>query len=122
MTQREEQELPRAPGGRWGAVGAVCTFPSFHVHKVAQPRLSVPFPGFGAAFLINSSDELIKEPSFPQVPLLPFLHKVPVLPGKMSLPKDASGKVDCRALVNQLRECQTLQDQASCLHLLYTLK
>uniref|UniRef100_A0A8C7E3D9 Phosphorylase b kinase regulatory subunit n=1 Tax=Naja naja TaxID=35670 RepID=A0A8C7E3D9_NAJNA len=38
------------------------------------------------------------------------------------LPKDASGKVDDQALVNQLRECQTLQDQASCLHLLHTLK
>ncbi|XP_070808240.1 phosphorylase b kinase regulatory subunit alpha, skeletal muscle isoform isoform X3 [Pituophis catenifer annectens] len=48
--------------------------------------------------------------------------QVPVLPGKVSLPKDASGKVDCQALVNQLRECQTLQDQASCLHLLHTLK
>ncbi|XP_026572483.1 phosphorylase b kinase regulatory subunit alpha, skeletal muscle isoform isoform X3 [Pseudonaja textilis] len=46
----------------------------------------------------------------------------PVLPGKASLPKDASGKVDVQALVNQLRGCQTLQDQASCLHLLHTLK
>lgn len=89
---------------------------------MAQPHLSVPFPGLGAAFLVNSSDELIKEPSFSQVPLLSFLHKGPVLPGKVSLPKDASGKVDCQALVNQLRECQTLQDQASCLHLLHTLK
>uniref|UniRef100_A0A8C5SYP0 Phosphorylase b kinase regulatory subunit n=1 Tax=Laticauda laticaudata TaxID=8630 RepID=A0A8C5SYP0_LATLA len=57
-----------------------------------------------------------------QVPLLCFLHKLPVLPGKATLPKDASGKVDGQALVNQLRECQTLQDQASCLHLLHTLK
>ncbi|XP_058052752.1 phosphorylase b kinase regulatory subunit alpha, skeletal muscle isoform isoform X4 [Ahaetulla prasina] len=48
--------------------------------------------------------------------------QLPVFPGKASLPKDASGKMDCRALVNQLRECQTLQDQASCLHLLHTLK
>uniref|UniRef100_A0A8C5SZM3 Phosphorylase b kinase regulatory subunit n=1 Tax=Laticauda laticaudata TaxID=8630 RepID=A0A8C5SZM3_LATLA len=48
--------------------------------------------------------------------------QLPVLPGKATLPKDASGKVDGQALVNQLRECQTLQDQASCLHLLHTLK
>ncbi|XP_026540118.1 phosphorylase b kinase regulatory subunit alpha, skeletal muscle isoform isoform X4 [Notechis scutatus] len=48
--------------------------------------------------------------------------QLPALPGKASLPKDASGKVDGQALVNQLRECQTLQDQASCLHLLHTLK
>ncbi|XP_015687972.1 phosphorylase b kinase regulatory subunit alpha, skeletal muscle isoform isoform X2 [Protobothrops mucrosquamatus] len=45
-----------------------------------------------------------------------------ILPGKVSLPKEASGKVDCQALVDQLRECQTLQNQASCLHLLHTLK
>ncbi|XP_039210857.1 phosphorylase b kinase regulatory subunit alpha, skeletal muscle isoform isoform X1 [Crotalus tigris] len=45
-----------------------------------------------------------------------------ILPGKMSLLKEASGKVDCQALVDQLRECQTLQNQASCLHLLHTLK
>ncbi|KAM3827785.1 phosphorylase b kinase regulatory subunit alpha, skeletal muscle isoform 2-T2 [Vipera latastei] len=45
-----------------------------------------------------------------------------VLPGKVCLPKEASGKVDCQALVDQLRECQTLQDQASCLHLLHSLK
>ncbi|XP_063169756.1 phosphorylase b kinase regulatory subunit alpha, skeletal muscle isoform isoform X2 [Candoia aspera] len=48
--------------------------------------------------------------------------QLPIIPGKVSLPKDASGKVDCRALVDQLRECQTLQDQASCLHVLHTLK
>ncbi|XP_070616202.1 phosphorylase b kinase regulatory subunit alpha, skeletal muscle isoform isoform X2 [Erythrolamprus reginae] len=47
---------------------------------------------------------------------------LPVLPGQVSLPTDASGKVDCRALVEQLRGCQTLQDQASCLHLLHTLR
>ncbi|XP_032083928.1 phosphorylase b kinase regulatory subunit alpha, skeletal muscle isoform isoform X2 [Thamnophis elegans] len=48
--------------------------------------------------------------------------QLPVVPGKRSLPKGANGKVDCRTLVNQLRECQTLQEQASCLHLLHTLK
>uniref|UniRef100_A0A8C5SWM2 Phosphorylase b kinase regulatory subunit n=1 Tax=Laticauda laticaudata TaxID=8630 RepID=A0A8C5SWM2_LATLA len=61
-------------------------------------------------------------PIIATLPLLCFLHKLPVLPGKATLPKDASGKVDGQALVNQLRECQTLQDQASCLHLLHTLK
>lgn len=56
------------------------------------------------------------------MPPLPFLHKLSIAPGKVSLPKDAGAKVDCQALVDQLRECQTLQDQASCLHVLHTLK
>ncbi|KAM6427443.1 phosphorylase b kinase regulatory subunit alpha, skeletal muscle isoform 2-T2 [Liasis olivaceus] len=48
--------------------------------------------------------------------------QLPIIPGKVSFPKDASGEADCQALVDQLRECQTLQDQASCLHILHTLK
>lgn len=95
------------------ALGDVCTFSSFQMHKVVKPHLSV---------LVNSSDELIKETTFPQILLLSFFHKFSILPGKVSLPKEASGKVDCQALVDQLRECQTLQNQASCLHLLHTLK
>uniref|UniRef100_A0A8C6XZH6 Phosphorylase b kinase regulatory subunit n=1 Tax=Naja naja TaxID=35670 RepID=A0A8C6XZH6_NAJNA len=61
----------------------------------------------------------------PQRPSSSPLLCWPFLNGQLGLlpwPRDASGKVDDQALVNQLRECQTLQDQASCLHLLHTLK
>uniref|UniRef100_A0A8D2Q8Y0 Phosphorylase b kinase regulatory subunit n=1 Tax=Varanus komodoensis TaxID=61221 RepID=A0A8D2Q8Y0_VARKO len=37
-------------------------------------------------------------------------------------PKDADGNVDCQALVEQLRQCQTLQDQANHLYMLHMLK
>uniref|UniRef100_A0ABM5EWK5 Phosphorylase b kinase regulatory subunit n=1 Tax=Pogona vitticeps TaxID=103695 RepID=A0ABM5EWK5_9SAUR len=46
----------------------------------------------------------------------------PPSPEELNLPKDEAGNVDCRALVNQLRECQTLQDQANYLYVLYSLK
>ncbi|XP_077778597.1 phosphorylase b kinase regulatory subunit alpha, skeletal muscle isoform-like isoform X3 [Podarcis muralis] len=43
-------------------------------------------------------------------------------PAEADLPKDADGNVDCRSLVDQLRACATLQDQANCLSILYSLK
>ncbi|XP_042334927.1 phosphorylase b kinase regulatory subunit alpha, skeletal muscle isoform isoform X2 [Sceloporus undulatus] len=46
----------------------------------------------------------------------------PLSPSELNLPKDAEGNVDLQALVDQLRECQTLQDQANHLYVLYTLK
>ncbi|XP_048370464.1 phosphorylase b kinase regulatory subunit alpha, skeletal muscle isoform isoform X3 [Sphaerodactylus townsendi] len=46
----------------------------------------------------------------------------PSIPVEVNLPKDAAGNVDCKALVDQLRECHSLQDQANCLYMLYTLK
>ncbi|XP_061454930.1 phosphorylase b kinase regulatory subunit alpha, skeletal muscle isoform isoform X2 [Rhineura floridana] len=59
------------------------------------------------------------------VHLLGSTHKQdtkPSLPAEVNLPKDADGNVDCWALVDQLRACQTLQDQANCLYMLYILK
>ncbi|XP_043557429.1 phosphorylase b kinase regulatory subunit alpha, liver isoform-like [Chiloscyllium plagiosum] len=61
------------------------------------------------------------------------LLKVPKLqPGKfstksdhqvdLSLPKDARGEVDIASLVEQLKECLTLQDQADILYILYVIK
>uniref|UniRef100_A0A8C8SXK1 Phosphorylase b kinase regulatory subunit n=1 Tax=Pelusios castaneus TaxID=367368 RepID=A0A8C8SXK1_9SAUR len=50
------------------------------------------------------------------VTLIPSLHNV------VNLPRDKSGNVDCRALVDQLHECPTLQEQADLLYMLYTLK
>uniref|UniRef100_A0A803TUQ2 Phosphorylase b kinase regulatory subunit n=1 Tax=Anolis carolinensis TaxID=28377 RepID=A0A803TUQ2_ANOCA len=46
----------------------------------------------------------------------------PFSPMELDLPKDAEGNVDGRAIVEQLRACQTLQDQANWLYVLYTLK
>uniref|UniRef100_A0A8C3RGE7 Phosphorylase b kinase regulatory subunit n=1 Tax=Cyanoderma ruficeps TaxID=181631 RepID=A0A8C3RGE7_9PASS len=41
---------------------------------------------------------------------------------KMNLPRDEDGNVDCKALVNQLCICPTLQEQADILYMLYILK
>ncbi|XP_067848534.1 phosphorylase b kinase regulatory subunit alpha, liver isoform-like isoform X2 [Heptranchias perlo] len=40
----------------------------------------------------------------------------------LSLPKDAHGDIDFAALVEQLKECLTLQDQADILYILYVIK
>ncbi|XP_067896193.1 phosphorylase b kinase regulatory subunit alpha, liver isoform-like isoform X2 [Heterodontus francisci] len=40
----------------------------------------------------------------------------------LSLPKDAHGEVDIASLVEQLKECLTLQDQADILYILYVIK
>uniref|UniRef100_A0A8B9GA65 Phosphorylase b kinase regulatory subunit n=1 Tax=Amazona collaria TaxID=241587 RepID=A0A8B9GA65_9PSIT len=41
---------------------------------------------------------------------------------KMNLPRDEGGNVDCKALVDQLRVCPTLQEQADILYMLHILK
>uniref|UniRef100_A0A8C3K269 Phosphorylase b kinase regulatory subunit n=1 Tax=Calidris pygmaea TaxID=425635 RepID=A0A8C3K269_9CHAR len=41
---------------------------------------------------------------------------------KMNLPRDEHGNVDCKALVDQLRVCPTLQEQADILYMLHILK
>ncbi|XP_054025319.1 phosphorylase b kinase regulatory subunit alpha, skeletal muscle isoform isoform X2 [Dryobates pubescens] len=41
---------------------------------------------------------------------------------EMNLPRDEDGNVDCKALVNQLRLCPTLQEQADILYILHILK
>uniref|UniRef100_A0A8C0UKC9 Phosphorylase b kinase regulatory subunit n=1 Tax=Cyanistes caeruleus TaxID=156563 RepID=A0A8C0UKC9_CYACU len=40
----------------------------------------------------------------------------------LRLPKDAHGDLDCRKLVDQLKECPTLHDQADILYILHILK
>uniref|UniRef100_A0A8C3XUY8 Phosphorylase b kinase regulatory subunit n=1 Tax=Chelydra serpentina TaxID=8475 RepID=A0A8C3XUY8_CHESE len=49
------------------------------------------------------------------------LH-IPSLHTMVNLPRDKAGNVDCKALVDQLRECPTLQEQADLLYMLHTLK
>ncbi|XP_030354442.1 phosphorylase b kinase regulatory subunit alpha, skeletal muscle isoform isoform X5 [Strigops habroptila] len=41
---------------------------------------------------------------------------------EMNLPRDEDGSVDCKALVDQLRVCPTLQEQADILYMLHILK
>uniref|UniRef100_A0A8C8SWE8 Phosphorylase b kinase regulatory subunit n=1 Tax=Pelusios castaneus TaxID=367368 RepID=A0A8C8SWE8_9SAUR len=66
--------------------------------------------------------------SQPSVHLLGSTHRpdqdgqIPSLHNVVNLPRDKSGNVDCRALVDQLHECPTLQEQADLLYMLYTLK
>ncbi|XP_064374080.1 phosphorylase b kinase regulatory subunit alpha, skeletal muscle isoform isoform X3 [Dromaius novaehollandiae] len=45
-----------------------------------------------------------------------------VLNAEMNLPRDEVGNVDCQALVDQLRVCPTLQEQADILYMLHILK
>ncbi|NWR68963.1 KPB1 kinase, partial [Centropus unirufus] len=48
--------------------------------------------------------------------------KSQALQAEMNLPRDEHGNVDCKALVDQLRVCPTLQEQADILYMLHTLK
>uniref|UniRef100_A0A8B9TVB3 Phosphorylase b kinase regulatory subunit n=1 Tax=Anas platyrhynchos TaxID=8839 RepID=A0A8B9TVB3_ANAPL len=50
---------------------------------------------------------------------LPQSH---MLHAEMNLPRDEAGNVDCKALVEQLRICPTLQEQADILYMLHILK
>nr|XP_009682012.1 PREDICTED: phosphorylase b kinase regulatory subunit alpha, skeletal muscle isoform isoform X1 [Struthio camelus australis] len=45
-----------------------------------------------------------------------------MLHAEMNLPRDEAGNVDCKALVDQLRICPTLQEQADILYMLHILK
>lgn len=51
----------------------------------------------------------------------PFLQSQ-TLYAEMNLPRDQDGNVDCKALVDQLRVCPTLQEQADILYMLHILK
>uniref|UniRef100_A0A8C9NT24 Phosphorylase b kinase regulatory subunit n=1 Tax=Serinus canaria TaxID=9135 RepID=A0A8C9NT24_SERCA len=61
------------------------------------------------------------------VKLLSSLHQSPFLQShalnaEMNLPRDEDGNVDCKALLDQLRICPTLQEQADILYMLHILK
>uniref|UniRef100_A0A8B9GDU3 Phosphorylase b kinase regulatory subunit n=1 Tax=Amazona collaria TaxID=241587 RepID=A0A8B9GDU3_9PSIT len=52
----------------------------------------------------------------------PHQHDVDGKVSPMNLPRDEGGNVDCKALVDQLRVCPTLQEQADILYMLHILK
>uniref|UniRef100_A0A8B9SDZ7 Phosphorylase b kinase regulatory subunit n=1 Tax=Apteryx owenii TaxID=8824 RepID=A0A8B9SDZ7_APTOW len=52
----------------------------------------------------------------------PPQHDSYVLNAEMNLPRDEAGNVNCKALVDQLRICPTLQEQADILYMLHILK
>ncbi|NXF09354.1 KPB1 kinase, partial [Smithornis capensis] len=56
----------------------------------------------------------------------PYQHDVDgkghALYAEMNLPRDEDGNVDCKALVDQLRMCPTLQEQADILYILHSLR
>uniref|UniRef100_A0A8C3RG34 Phosphorylase b kinase regulatory subunit n=1 Tax=Cyanoderma ruficeps TaxID=181631 RepID=A0A8C3RG34_9PASS len=52
----------------------------------------------------------------------PHQHDFDGKVSSMNLPRDEDGNVDCKALVNQLCICPTLQEQADILYMLYILK
>ncbi|KAG9485711.1 hypothetical protein GDO78_008674 [Eleutherodactylus coqui] len=53
---------------------------------------------------------------------VPQLNKPQVKETELNLPKDSQGNVDCEKLVEQLKECPTLQDQADILYVLCVIK
>ncbi|XP_036596085.1 phosphorylase b kinase regulatory subunit alpha, skeletal muscle isoform [Trichosurus vulpecula] len=55
-------------------------------------------------------------------PLPPQAEQVPSVHVEMHLSRDESGEIDFQALVGQLHECPSLQDQADILYVLYTMK
>ncbi|XP_074062998.1 phosphorylase b kinase regulatory subunit alpha, skeletal muscle isoform isoform X2 [Macrotis lagotis] len=55
-------------------------------------------------------------------PPLSQAEQVPSVHVEMHLPRDESGEIDFQALVSQLHECPSLQDQADILYMLYTMK
>ncbi|XP_033272081.1 phosphorylase b kinase regulatory subunit alpha, skeletal muscle isoform isoform X4 [Orcinus orca] len=69
----------------------------------------------------------IFQASRPSLNLLDLLHapqedQVPSVRVEIHLPRDPSGEVDFKALVLQLKETASLQEQADILYMLYTMK
>ncbi|XP_059942294.1 phosphorylase b kinase regulatory subunit alpha, skeletal muscle isoform isoform X3 [Mesoplodon densirostris] len=69
----------------------------------------------------------IFQASRPSLNLLDLLHapqedQVPSVRVEINLPRDPSGEVDFKALVLQLKETSSLQEQADILYMLYTMK
>uniref|UniRef100_A0A3P9Q3M9 Phosphorylase b kinase regulatory subunit n=1 Tax=Poecilia reticulata TaxID=8081 RepID=A0A3P9Q3M9_POERE len=54
--------------------------------------------------------------------LLEVPHPQPGPISELHLPRDSQGNTDFAALVNQIKECPTLQDQADILYILYVMK
>uniref|UniRef100_A0A6I8T214 Phosphorylase b kinase regulatory subunit n=1 Tax=Xenopus tropicalis TaxID=8364 RepID=A0A6I8T214_XENTR len=53
---------------------------------------------------------------------VPQLHKHQNHETELNLPKDAHGDIDCHKLLDKLKECPTLQDQADILYILCVIK
>ncbi|XP_078403305.1 phosphorylase b kinase regulatory subunit alpha, skeletal muscle isoform isoform X2 [Cetorhinus maximus] len=67
---------------------------------------------------LPSSLLTISQPSFKSSSVPADLTKANV----QDLPKDASGEVDCKALVEQLKICSSLQEQFELIHIIYMAK
>nr|XP_030128561.3 phosphorylase b kinase regulatory subunit alpha, skeletal muscle isoform isoform X1 [Taeniopygia guttata] len=70
--------------------------------------------------IFQASQQSVKLLSSLQQPDLD--SKSHALYAEMNLPRDEDGNVDCKALVDQLRVCPTLQEQADILYMLHMLK
>ncbi|XP_041051168.1 phosphorylase b kinase regulatory subunit alpha, skeletal muscle isoform isoform X5 [Carcharodon carcharias] len=67
---------------------------------------------------LPSSLLTISQPSFNSSSVPSDLTKANI----QDLPKDASGEVDCKALVEQLKICSSLQEQFELIHIIYMAK
>ncbi|KAM8761665.1 phosphorylase b kinase regulatory subunit alpha, liver isoform 1-T1 [Acanthopagrus schlegelii] len=76
-------------------------------HRRSLNLLDVPQPQHGPQ---------VKQQKITEIPLKP--HSA----ADLHLPRDSQGNTDFAALVRQLRECPTLQDQADILYILYVMK
>ncbi|XP_027871019.1 phosphorylase b kinase regulatory subunit alpha, liver isoform isoform X2 [Xiphophorus couchianus] len=77
--------------------------PITNKHRRSLNLLEVPHPQPGPQ---------AKQPEQPKLCSISELH----------LPRDSQGNTDFAALVNQIKECSTLQDQADILYILYVMK
>uniref|UniRef100_A0A671YAR0 Phosphorylase b kinase regulatory subunit n=1 Tax=Sparus aurata TaxID=8175 RepID=A0A671YAR0_SPAAU len=78
-------------------------------HRRSLNLLDVPHPH-------PQHSPQVKQQKIPDIPVKP--HSA----ADLHLPRDSQGNTDFAALVRQLRECPTLQDQADILYILYVMK
>ncbi|PWA18908.1 hypothetical protein CCH79_00004937, partial [Gambusia affinis] len=78
-------------------------------HRRSLNLLEVPHPQPGPQ---------AKQPEQPEQPKASSLCSI----SELHLPRDSQGNTDFAALVNHIKECPTLQDQADILYILYIMK
>uniref|UniRef100_A0A3B5MMD4 Phosphorylase b kinase regulatory subunit n=1 Tax=Xiphophorus couchianus TaxID=32473 RepID=A0A3B5MMD4_9TELE len=99
----------------------------FHHHTlICASILETPFCFFVHIYISETSMYLpvgpITNKHRRSLNLLEVPHPQPGPISELHLPRDSQGNTDFAALVNQIKECSTLQDQADILYILYVMK
>lgn len=101
--------------------------PAKSKHRRSLNLLEVPHPQHGPHVKqqkVGTADPSTRNLAFHcDISIFTFLitHK-PHSAAELHLPRDSQGNTDFAALVRQLKECPTLQDQADILYILYVMK